>query len=42
LGGLALIQPSSKALSMIAHSMFLMVTAGALMPGRDQRIYTGI
>ena len=32
LGGKALIQPLSKPLSMMEHSMFLMVTGGSLMP----------
>ena len=32
LGGLGTIQPSSKALSMMAHSMFLIVTGFSMMP----------
>ena len=31
-GGTGLIHPMAKALSMMAHSMFLMVTGGSLMP----------
>lgn len=37
-GGSGLIQPISKAWSMMAHSMFLMVTGGELMP-RTQAPY---
>ena len=35
-GGSATIQPSSKPLSTMAFSMFLMVTGGALMPSTHE------
>ncbi len=35
-GGSGLTQPSSKPLSMIAHSMFLIVTGGSLMPSTHE------